>query len=100
MSDDLSPRLPPGPILVVADNGAIARRGLSWAAAWLQEGRVYRVRLAGPSSVAAIAVEAKALGAAVILWVGAADVCELASLAARDVGIPLVGEDVLPSPRE
>ncbi len=98
MSDELFSRLPPGPILVVADNRAIARGGLMWARAWGNEGRVYRVRLAGPSSVAAIAAEAKALGAAAIFWAGGGDVCELASAAASAVGIPLIGEDAVPPP--
>jgi|GEM_PF-4645100 hypothetical protein len=88
-------RLPPGPILMVADNEAIARGALAWAAACTHEGRLHRVRLAGPSAPAAIAAEATHLGAAAILWAGAPEVRALAAAAAREAGIPLLGEDAL-----
>lgn len=91
-------RLPPGPVLIVADNEAIARGALVWAAACTQEGRLHRVRLAGPSTPAAVALEAAHLGATAILWAGAVEVRELAAAAAREAGLPLHGEDALAIP--
>jgi hypothetical protein len=87
--------IPRGPILVVADNPAIARGGLAWARACAQEGRLHRVRLAGPSTVATIVAEAADLGATGILWAGAPEVRELAAAAASEAGIPLLGADTL-----
>jgi hypothetical protein len=87
--------LPPGPILVVADNGAIASGGPRWARRFRAAQRLYRVRLAGPSTVEAVVNEAKCLGAVAIIAAGDSNTRALAEAAARELGIPVSPESIL-----
>ncbi len=87
--------LPPGPILVVADNGAIASGGPNWARRFQAAHRLYRVRLAGPSTVEAIVNEAKALGAVAIISAGDPTTWALAEAAASELGILVSSEGIL-----
>jgi len=87
--------LPPGPVLVVADNDAIARGGPRWAILFQATHRLYRVRLAGPSTAEAIVKEATSLGAAAIISVGDSETWELAVAAASELGIPVSHEGIL-----
>ncbi len=95
MNGPFGETLPAGPILVVADNEAITRGGPAWAQAFAAADRVYRVRLAGPSSPRAIAAEAHSLGASAILWAGGPDVCDLATLVATDLAIAVFNAEIL-----
>lgn len=88
-------RLPQGPILVVADNDAIANSGLRWARIFEKAQRLYRVRLAGPSTLEAVVNEAKSLGAVAITWAGDSEACSLAEATASQLGIPFSSEDSL-----
>lgn len=87
--------LPPGPLLVVADNDAIAEGGLRWAHRFQAANRPYRVRLGGPSTVDAIVAEARSLGAVAIVWAGESDTLALADNVATRLGIPLSCEGLL-----
>ena len=88
---------PAGPVLIVADNAAIARLAPRWAARFAAIGRVYRVRLlsfGSPSEIAAVAAEARSLPATVILAAGDTLLRERAARVAGLAGLPLtVGEE-------
>lgn len=87
--------LPPGPILVVADNGAIASGGPRWARIFLAAQRPYRVRLAGPSTKEAVVNEAKSLGAVTVISAGDSTTWVLAEAVASELGIPVSHEGIL-----
>jgi len=90
--------LPAGTVLVVADGAAIARGGPAWARALADAGRSHRVRLAGrgdPAEIAAVAAEARSLGAAFILGAGGPAPLATAAAVAAALGIPLAGEEIL-----
>jgi hypothetical protein len=86
-----------GPVLVVADNEAIARLAPRWAARFAASGRVHRVRLlslGSPSEIAAVVAEARSLPATVILAAGDTLLRERAARVAGLAGLPLmVGEE-------
>mgnify|MGYP006928166587 CR=1 FL=1 len=85
--------IPPGPVLVVADNPAIARSSRDWCCSFAAAARVHRVRLAGmgdSGDVAAVTVEAKSLGAVAILGVGDLPTLTLAAEVAATLGLPLI----------
>jgi len=85
--------IPPGPVLVVADNAAIARSARDWCCFFAAAARVHRVRLAGTGDsrdVAAVTAEAKSLGAVAILGVGDHPTLTLAAEVAATLGLPLV----------
>ena len=87
------PSIPPGPVLVVADNAAIARAARDWCCSFAAAARVHRVRLAGTGDsgdVAAVTAEAKSLGAVAILGVGDLPTLTLAAEVAATLGLPLV----------
>ena len=88
---------PAGPVLIVADNEAIARLAPRWAARFAAVGRMYRVRLlshGSPAELAAVAAEARSLPAAGILAAGDALLRERAARVAGLAGLPLmVGEE-------
>jgi hypothetical protein len=87
--------VPPGPILVVADNDAIAHGGPRWAKLFQAAKRPYRVRLAGPSTVDAVAAEATSLGAVAIIWAGNSDTRLLAEATASRLALPVFNEEIL-----
>jgi hypothetical protein len=87
--------LPTGPILVVADNHAIAQGGPRWAIFFQATNRHYRVRLAGPSTIEAIQAEAKSLGAVAIIWAGDAETHALAQAAATKIALPFFNEEIV-----
>jgi hypothetical protein len=87
--------LPAGPILVVAANDAIASGGPRWASLFLATQRLYRVRLAGPSTVEALVNEAKSLGAVAVMSSGDSNTWTLAEAAASALGIPVSHEGIL-----
>lgn len=83
----------PGPVLVLADNRAIAVAAPSWAAAFAAAGKIHRVRLVGRASereVAAVVAEAEQLGAAAILAAGSGPPVEIGQAAASRLGRPLL----------
>lgn len=85
-------RLPPGPILVVADNAAIARSAPDWSRRFAAAGRLHRVRLAGRGDacdVAEVAAEAASLGAVAILAAGDRPAVGLATRVAKALNLPL-----------
>ena len=85
-------RLPPGPILVVADNAAIAGSAVDWSRRFAAAGRLHRVRLAGRGDareVAEVAAEAVSLGAVAILAAGDWPAVGLATRVAEALNLPL-----------
>ena len=88
---------PAGPVLIVADNEAIARLAPRWAARFAAIGRVHRVRLlslGSPAEIAAVVAEARSLPATVILAAGDTLLRERAARVAGLAGLPLmVGEE-------
>ena len=94
-------RLPPGPILVVADNAAIARSAVDWNRRFAAAGRLHRVRLAGrgdAGDVAAVAAEAVSLGAVAILAAGDRTAVGLAAQVAESLNLPLIEAANVPPP--
>jgi len=94
-----------GPVLVVADNPAIARSGPAWAAAFAARGWRHRVRLSSgidgdaatlAAELQALAREARGLRAKVIVGVGGTDTCAAARAAAAIAGLPAVLSAALP----
>lgn len=87
--------LPPGPVLVVADNDAIARSAPHWARCFHDADRRYRVRVAGPSTIDAIQAEARSLGAVAVIWAGGSDTRVLAHATASRLGCPVSNDEIL-----
>ena len=82
-----------GPVLVLADNPAIAAAAPRWAAAFAQTGTVHRVRLVGRATapeIAAVLAEAENLGAATILAAGSGSSVEIGQAVASRLGRPLL----------
>jgi len=75
-----------GPVLVVADDDAIAEHAPAWAASFAAAGLVHRVVVAGVDIPAAAADFA----ARVIVAAGAADARAAAEAAAAGLGLPIV----------
>lgn len=85
-----------GPLLVIADNDAIARLAPRWAEAFAAAGLHYRVRLAGSLGdleLEAILAEARSLAAGAILAAGRPATRTLAAAVADRLGLPLVPEE-------
>lgn len=84
----------PGPVLVIADNAAIARRAQAWAAACAALGRVHRVRLVGgaASEVDGIIAEAVGLKATAVLAAGGEPARHVARTVVARLGLPLAIE--------
>lgn len=84
----------PGPVLVLADNEAIARRAPAWAAEFLAAGRPHRVRLVGrvASDIDALVIEAVNLAATAILAAGGPGSRHAACAVATRLGLPLAIE--------
>ena len=81
------------PILVVADNDAIARLAPRWAGQFAAAGRLYRVRLAGvpgDREIERLATEARSLEAVAIAAAGGEAVQSLAAAVATRLGLPLI----------
>jgi glycerol dehydrogenase-like iron-containing ADH family enzyme len=84
------------PLLIVADNQAIATQSADWFEQFSMAGWLYRVRLGEvpaafcEQEAAAIAVEAKSLQATAILAVGASALLEVAAEAAEQAQLPLI----------
>jgi hypothetical protein len=87
--------LPPGPILVVADNDAIAEGGLRWARRFQAAQRLYRVRLAGPSTVDAVVAEARSFNAVAIITAGTPETHARGKCAATRLGILYSSDETL-----
>lgn len=82
-----------GPVLVLAENSAIAAAAPRWAAAFDQTETVHRVRLVGRASepeIAAVLAEAQNLGAATILAAGSGSSVEIGRAVASLLGRPLL----------
>ena len=83
-----------GPVLVLADNAAIAAAAPHWARCLRAAGRPHRVRFwegeADTAAIAALAAEARGFGATVILAAGAADTLTAARDLAAAIGTPCV----------
>jgi glycerol dehydrogenase-like iron-containing ADH family enzyme len=95
-----------GPILIVADNPAITRSGPAWAQAFAPRGWLHRVRVSTGSDgddsalaaeAEALALEACALQATVIVGVGGAATCAAARAAAVLTGLPVVISAAMPA---
>jgi hypothetical protein len=84
----------PGPVLVIADNEAIARRAPAWAAGFSACGRLHRVRLAGPvaGDVDGLVAEAVDLAATAILAAGGEAALHAGRAVAARLGLPLALE--------
>lgn len=84
----------PGPVLVIADNAAIARRARAWAAACATRGRLHRVRLVGgaASDFDGIIAEAMGLKATAILAAGGETARRAGQAVAARLGLPLAIE--------
>jgi glycerol dehydrogenase-like iron-containing ADH family enzyme len=83
-----------GPVLVVADNDAIACGAIAWAADFAAAGWLHRVRFwegaATPAAIAKIAAEAAQMRAAVIVAVGASDTVAAARAVAEAACLPSI----------
>lgn len=82
-----------GPVLVLAENSAIAAAAPRWAAAFARAETVHRVRLVGRASepeIAAVLAEAQNLGAATILAAGSGSCAEIGRAVASLLGRPLL----------
>lgn len=82
-----------GPVLVVADDEAVARLAPAWAEAFSAAGWLHRVLAAGPGAVAevaAIAAEAESLRAAALVAAGDAAVLAAVQQAAAACRLPCV----------
>lgn len=82
-----------GPVLVVADNDAIARLAPHWAEQFAAAGRLHRVRLAGSTSdreLERLAAEARSLAAVAIAAAGGDAARSLAAAVATRLGLPLI----------
>jgi len=95
-----------GPILIVADNTAIARGGPAWAGALAARGWLHRVRVstgidgddsALAAEAEALALEAHTLQATVIIGVGDRATCAAARAAAAWAGLPAVVRPTMPA---
>jgi glycerol dehydrogenase-like iron-containing ADH family enzyme len=83
-----------GPVLLLADNRAIAAGATRWAEAFAAAGLMHRVRLVDrESDLAAVLAEASCLGAATILAVGIGCPLSVGRAAAEQLGLPLVPSD-------
>lgn len=84
----------PGPVLVIADHQAIARRALAWAAALAALGRRHRVRLVGPATgdVDGLVAEAVASNATTILAAGGERSLQAGRAVAARLGLSLTIE--------
>ena len=89
-----------GPVLVIADHAAVARRGLAWATGFAARGRLHRVRLVGPtpSHVESIVAEAVGLGATALLVAGGETARHAGQAVAARLGLPLAIETDAPPP--
>jgi hypothetical protein len=83
-----------GPVLVVADNEAIARRAPAWAAGFSACGRPHRVRLVGQMAgdVDDLVVEATNLAATAILAAGGKEAMQAGRAVAARLSLPLLLE--------
>lgn len=81
----------PGPVLVIADNPAIARRATAWEAGFAALGRLHRVRLVGRTAgdVAGLIAEAVDLQATAILAAGGEAARQAGQAVATRLGRPL-----------
>ena len=84
----------PGPVLVLADNEAIARRAPAWAAGFSACGRPHRVRLVGPvaGDVDGLVIEAVNLAATAILAAGGKEAMQAGRAVAARLSLPLLLE--------
>jgi len=85
-----------GPVLVVADNPAIARLARGWQQRFATAGRLHRVRLVGVGGeleVAAVVDEAHRLAAVEVLAAGGEQARAVAADAAGRLGLPLLQEE-------
>lgn len=84
------------PLLIVADNAAIAAEAQAWEAALSPARWRYRVRLAevtppfGDQEAEAVAAEAASLGAKAILAAGGGELLAVAAKAAAFASVPLI----------
>lgn len=85
-------RGPAGPVLVVADDDAIAAHAPAWAASFAAAGILHRVVVTGVDITAA----ATGLDARVIVAVGAAPARAAAKAAAAALGLPIVVAEATP----
>ncbi len=82
-----------GPVLVLADNRAIAAAAPRWAAAFAAAGHLHRVRLVDRASereVEAVLAEAQNLAAATILAAGSGSPLAVGQAVASRLGLPLL----------
>jgi hypothetical protein len=81
----------PGPVLVITDNEAIARRAPAWAAGFSACGRLHRVRLVGPAAgdVDGLVAEAVDLAATAVLAAGGKAALHAGRAVAARLGLPL-----------
>jgi glycerol dehydrogenase-like iron-containing ADH family enzyme len=85
-----------GPLLVIADNEAIARLAPGWAERFAAAGLGYRVRLAGSlgdRELEAVVAEARSLPARAILAAGSPATRALAAAAAARLGLPMIRDE-------
>ena len=89
-----------GPVLVIADHAAVARRAPAWAVGFAAQGRLHRVRLVGPtpSGVESIVAEAVGLGATALLVAGGETARQAGQAVAARLGLPLAIETDAPPP--
>jgi glycerol dehydrogenase-like iron-containing ADH family enzyme len=84
------------PLLIVADNSAIASLAVAWNEKLSSSGWVYRVRLGEVAAslrsreTLAIASEARSLGATAIVAIGSEDLLAIAAEAAEKASRPLI----------
>lgn len=95
-----------GPILLIADNAAIARSAPAWAGAFAARGWLHRVRLSDVASADAadiadearsLASEARSLSSGVIVVVGGEATRTAALRAAAEAGLPVMDGEGRPA---
>ena len=82
-----------GPVLIIADNDAIARLAPRWAEQFAAAGRLHRVRLAGvpgEPEIERLVNEARSLAAVAIATAGGDAARALAAAVATRLGLPAV----------
>lgn len=81
----------PGPVLVIADNAAIAGRATAWAAGFRAVGRLHRVRLVGRGAgdIDGLVAEAVDVNATAILAAGGETARHAGRAVAERLGLPL-----------
>jgi hypothetical protein len=81
----------PGPVLVIADNAAVAQRAMAWASGFTALGRLHRVRLVSRAAgdFDGLVAEALDMNATAVLVAGGEAARQAGQAVATRLGLPL-----------